>query len=206
MDNTASTVNGYEEFTYTFAEEKTINNGDEVCSFYTIVPIDVESWSDITLNLHQLTQTISGIEWNINSHVTLQGDLSESNPKWGATSEYVKDKIDFFFKDENGDPEGTETGSDGVYRFYLPLENITDLEKVLSAIFHKNVKLNLTNGTIFNEVLDNDYTFAIMNELMNDCLNILINGTQTYVISYAAWSNNYENFSNVSNKLKNQTE
>lgn len=45
-----------------------------------------------------------------------------------------------------------------------------------------------------------------MNELMNDCLNILINGTQTYVISYAAWSNNYENFSNVSNKLKNQTE
>ena len=80
------------------------------------------------------------------------------------------------------------------------------MEKVLSAIFHKNVKLNLINGTIFNEVLDNDYTFAIMNELMNDCLNILINGTQTYVISYAAWSNNYENFSNVSNKLKNQTE
>ena len=102
LDNTASTVNGYEEFTYTFAEEKTINNGDEVCSFYTIVPIDVESWSDITLNLHQLTQTISGIEWKINSHVTLQGDLSESNPKWGATSEYVKDKIDSLLSRKSG--------------------------------------------------------------------------------------------------------
>ena len=85
--NTAYYGNGYEEFTYTFAEEKTINNGDEVCSFYTIVPADVESWPDITLNLNQLTQTISGIEWKINSHVTLQGDLSESNPKWENSTE-----------------------------------------------------------------------------------------------------------------------
>ena len=102
LNNVASTGNGYEDFTYTFAEGKTINNGDEVCSFYTIVPIDVESWSDITLNLHQLTQTISGIEWKINSHVTLQGDLSESNPKWGATSEYVKDKIDSLLSRKSG--------------------------------------------------------------------------------------------------------
>ena len=199
LSNTAVAENGYENFTYTFAEGKEINDGEEVCSFYTIVPADVENWSDITLNLHQLTQTISGIEWKINSHVTLQGDLSEDNPKWGATSEYVKDKIDFFFKKEDGTSEGTASG--GAYRFYLPLENITDLEKVLSAIFHKNIKLNLTNGTIFNEVLDNDYTFAIINESINSYLNILINGTLTYVISYAAWSNNYENFSVVSNKL-----
>ena len=199
LSNTAVAENGYENFTYTFAEGKEINDGEEVCSFYTIVPVDVEDWSDITLNLHQLTQTISGIEWKSNSHVTLQGDLSESNPKWEATSEYVKDKIDFFFKKEDGTSEGTASGD--AYRFYLPLENITDLEKVLSAIFHKNVKLNLTNGIIFNEVLDNDYTFAIMNESMNGCLNILINGTLTYVISYAAWNNNYENFSVVSNKL-----
>ena len=36
------------------------------------------------------------------------------------------------------------------------------MEAVLSAIFHKNVELNLTqSGTIFEEVLDNDYTFKI---------------------------------------------
>ena len=87
LNNAASTGNGYEDFTYTFTEEKTINNGDEVCSFYTIVPHQVENNPDITLNLHQLTQTISGIEWKVNSHITLQGDLSESNPKWESSTE-----------------------------------------------------------------------------------------------------------------------
>ena len=87
LSNIAVAENGYEDFTYTFAEGKTINNGDEVCSFYTIVPINVEEYPDITLNLHQLTQTISGIEWKSNSHVTLQGDLSESNPKWENSTE-----------------------------------------------------------------------------------------------------------------------
>ena len=204
--NTAVAENGYEDFTYTFAEGKTINNGDEVCSFYTIVPADVEVWSEITLNLHQLTQTISGIEWKSNSHVTLQGDLSESNPKWGATSEYVKDKIDFFFNDENGKPEGTESG--GVYRFYLPLENITDLEEVLSAIFHKNVGLDLTkNDYIFEEFLDNDYTFAVRNNTNNKDLNILINNSITYNIYYGDFNiSDYQNFSVVSDKLNNQTE
>ena len=38
--------------------------------------------------------------------------------------------------------EGTLEG--GVYRFYLQEENMADLEAVLSAIFHKNVKLDLT--------------------------------------------------------------
>ena len=82
LDNAASTGNSYEDFTYTFTEGKTIGNGDEVCSFYTIVPDQVENNPDITLNLHQKTRTISGIDWKVNSHVTLQGDLSESNPKW----------------------------------------------------------------------------------------------------------------------------
>ena len=204
MSNTAFVEYGYENFTYTFAEEKTINNGDEVCSFYTIVPIDVESWPDITLNLHQLTQTISGIEWKINSHVTLQGNLSEDNANWGATSEYAQKQIDFFFKDENGDPVGYFEG--GAYRFYLQEEKITDLEAVLSAIFHKNVKLDLTPGIIFDEVLDNDYTFAIRNNTSDKYLDISINDNKTYVVSYNPDNDYYVNFSVVSDKLKNQTE
>ena len=205
LSNTASVEYGYEEFTYTFAEEKTISNGDEVCSFYTIVPIDVENWSEITLNLHQLTQTISGIEWKSNSHVTLQGDLSESNPKWGATSEYVKDKIDFFFKKEDGTSEGTL--GDGVYQFYLPPGNIADLEAVLSAIFHKNVELDLTKIMyIFEEVFDNDYTFAILNDPGSERLDIIINDNRTYTIYYGYYNVNYQNFSVVSDKLNNQTE
>ena len=200
LSNTAFVEYGYENFTYTFAEEKTINNGDEVCSFYTIVPADVENWSDITLNLHQLTQTISGIEWKSNSHVTLQGDLSESNPKWGATSEYVEEQIDFFFKNEDGTPVSE--------RFYLQKGKIEDLEAVLSAIFHKNVKLNLTqSGTIFEEELDDYYTFSIKYTTSMSTFKIYINDNETYTIYYSAQNlNGYADFSVVSDKLKNQTE
>ena len=200
-------LGGYKEFTYTFAKEKTIGNGEEVCSFYTIVPVDVEDWSDITLDLHQLKQTISGIEWKSNSHVTLQGDLSESNPKWGATKEYVEKQIDFFFNDENGNPEG-DLG-DGVYQFYLQPEDIADLEAVLSAIFHKNVKLDLTkSGVIFEEVfLDNDYTFMVINNTNSEGLDILINYVKTFYIFYGDLIyGDYERFSVVSNKLNQSTE
>ena len=205
LNNAASTGNDYEDFTYTFAEGKDIDDGDEVCSFYTIVPYQVENNPDITLNLHHLKQTISSIEWKINSHVTLQGDLSEDNPKWGATKEYVEKQIDFFFEKEDGTSEGYL--EDGVYKFYLSFGNITDLEKVLSAIFHKNVELDFTNNIIFGEELDNDYIFVIRNDSVSGCLNIFINDGLIYVISYADYnSDNYANFSDVSNKLKNQTE
>ena len=200
--NTASTGNGYEDFTYTFAEGKEINDGDEVCSFYTIVPADVEVWSDITLNLHQLTQTIYGIEWKSNSHVTLQGDLSEDNPKWGATKEYVEKQIDFFFKDEKGNPVGNL--EEGVYKFCLSPENKTDLAAVLSAIFHKNVELDFTkNRYIFEEVLDDDYTFAIRNTPISEYLDIFINDNKTYEVHYGYAVVNYQNFSVVSDKLNN---
>ena len=201
LNNVASTENGYENFTYTFAEGKTIDDGDEVCSFYTIVPHQVENNPDITLNLHHLTQTISSIEWKVNSHVTLQGDLSEDNPKWGATSEYVEEQIDFFFNDESGDPEGNIV--DGVCYFYLSLGNIADLEAVLSAIFHKNVELDFTkNSYIFEEVLDNNYTFAVRNNTGDKSLTIYINDSKTHMIYYNPWySDKYKDFSVVSSKL-----
>ena len=201
LNNAVSAGNGYEEFTYTFAEGKTINNGDEVCSFYTIVPADVESWPDITLNLHQLTQTISGIEWNINSHVTLQGDLSENNPKWGATSEYVQKQIDRFFKDDNGNPKGNDNG-DGIYCFNLPSTNINDLAAVIGAIFHETVEILLDNlGTIFDKELDN-FNFAIKYNGMY--IDININDVNKYRIYLD--DNQYENFSCVSNELNQSTE
>ena len=125
----------------------------------------------------------------------------------GATKEYVEKQIDFFFKNENGDPVGYFEG--GVYRFYLPEEKITDLKTVLSAIFHKNVELDLTtvNIIIFEEVLDNDYTFTIKSNRASKSLDILINNNKTYVVNYnPAYDGVYTNFSVVSDKLKNQTE
>lgn len=128
----------------------------EVASFYFISKDEAQS---VDVEFHLLKQTIESVPLAANTHVYLQGDLSEDNPKWGATSKYVEKQIDFFFKNENGMSEGTTEG--GVDKFYLPEGNIKDLEAVLSAIFHKNVKLDLTTtgGNIFNEVLDDNYTF-----------------------------------------------
>ena len=158
------------------------------------------------VEFHLLKQTIADVPLAANTHVTLQGDLSENNPKWGATSEYVKEQIDFFFKKEDGTSEGTASG--GVYRFYLPPGNIADLAAVLSAIFHKNVELDLTkNDYIFEEFLDDDYTFAVRNNANNKDLTILINNSITYNIHYGDLNiGGYQNFSDVSVKLNNQTE
>ena len=173
----------------------------EVLTTYIIPNPDDKA---VTFSAHDLAQTIDVVHLVANTNVTLQGDLSEDNPKWGATKEYVEKQIDFFFKDEKGDPVGYLEG--GAYRFYLPAENIADLEAVLSAIFHKNVKLGLTPGIIFDEVLDNDYTFEIRNNTNSKCLDISINDNKTYVVSYNHYNNYYVNFSVVSDKLKNQTE
>ena len=124
----------------------------EVLTTYIIPNPDDKA---VTFSAHDLAQTIDVVHLVANTNVTLQGDLSEDNPKWGATKEYVEKQIDFFFKKKNGDPEGYFEGD--VYRFYLQEEKIIDLEAVLSAIFHKNVELDLTPGIIFDEVLDNDY-------------------------------------------------
>ena len=172
----------------------------EVLTTYIIPNPDDKA---VTFSAHDLAQTIDVVHLVANTNVTLQGDLSEGNPKWGATKEYVEKQIDFFFKNENGDPVGYFEG--GAYRFYLPEEKITDLEAVLSAIFHKNVELNLTQfGTIFEEVLDNDFIFIIWNNNTYDkYLDILINDNKTYVVSYNPHYDYYVNFSVVSDKLRN---
>ncbi len=175
----------------------------EVASFY-FIPRDEEQ--DVDVEFHLLKQTIESVPLVANIHVYLQGDLSENNPKWGATSEYAQKQIDRFFKKEDGTSEGTLMN--GVYTFYLPPGNIAYLDAVLSAIFHKNVELDLTkNYYIFEEVLDNNYTFTVRNDIHSEVLDILINGNKTFRIYHKDWnSGNYQNFSVVSDKLNQSTE
>ena len=203
LDDAASTGNGHEDFTYTFAEGKTIGNGEEVCSFYTIVPYQVENNPDITLNLHHLTQAISGIEWKSNSHVTLQGDLSEGNPKWEATSEYAQKQILHFFYKDNGEQKGTSRNNR--YYFYLSKSSIEKLESVIGAIFHKEVKIQLYSGTVFDEALGDDFNLRIAynNNSVPEYLNIYVNDALFCYIAYADVNEyNYEDFSIVSDELK----
>ena len=189
--------------TKTFGASTDFAANSNVATFYFIPQSETQN---VDVEFHLLKQTIEDVPLAANSHVTLQGDLSEDNPKWGATSEYVKEKINFFFKKEDGTSEGTL--EDGTYNFYLPPGNITDLAAVLSAIFHKNVELDLTkNFYIFEEVLDNDYTFAVRNNSSSMRLDIFINNNKTFHILYTDWnSGNYQNFSVVSDKLNQSTE
>lgn len=174
----------------------------EVLTTYIIPNPDDKA---VTFSAHDLAQTIDVVHLVANTNVTLQGDLSEDNPKWGATKEYVEKQIDFFFKKADGTSEGTPVG--GVNRFYLSGGNMADLEAVLSAIFHKSVELDLTRfGNIFEEVLDNNYIFTINNNY-NKYLDILINNNRNYAVYYDASDEvNYQNFSVVSNKLNQPTE
>lgn len=184
----------------TFESATGVTANEEVGSFYFIPQED--EIQNVDVEFHLLRQTIAEVPLAANTHVTLQGDFSEDNPKWGATSDYVKKQIDYFFKNADGTSEGTP--DDGVNKFYLPEENITDLEAVLSAIFHKSVELALMGGIILEEVLDDDYTFTIRHNNSSKQFDVYINNSKTYVISYhPAYNDNYANFSVVSDKLRN---
>ena len=206
VDNPSASSYSKQTATKTFDTPTDFAANSNIATFY-FIPTDEAQ--DVDVEFHLLKQTIQNISLAANSHITLQGNLSENNPKWGATSEYAQKQINYFFKQKDGTTsEGTLNG--GVYRFYLPEEKITDLEAVLSAIFHKNVKLDLTlGGTIFKEVLDNDYTFTIRNNPISTgkYLSILINNNTTYIVSFHPWDDgSYANFSVVSNKLNQPTE
>ena len=59
----------------------------EVLTTYIILNPDDKA---VTFSAHDLAQTIDVVHLVANTNVTLQGDLSEDNPKWGATKEYVE--------------------------------------------------------------------------------------------------------------------
>ena len=207
VDNLSASSPSAHTATKTFDASTDFAVNDNIATFYFLPQNETQS---VDVEFHLLKQTIESVPLAANTHVTLQGNLSEDNPKWGATSEYAQKQINYFFKQNDGTTsEGTLDG--GVYRFYLPEEKKTDLEAVLSDILHKNVELDLTQfGTIFEEVLDNDYTFTIKNNpvSISKILDILINNNnKTYTIYYnPMYDGYYKNFSVVSDKLKNQTE
>lgn len=172
----------------------------EVASFY-FIPRDEEQ--DVDVEFHLLKQTIESVPLVANIHVYLQGDLSENNSKWGATKEYAEKQIDRFFKDENGNPKGDNMG-DGIYRFSLSPDRISELEAVIGAIFHEKVEIQLGGLTVFEKNLEEDYIFQINYDIFSQHLAIYINYNLLYII-HLNYSQ-YEDFSDVSNVLKQSTE
>ena len=131
VDNPSASSYSKQTATKTFDTPTDFAANSNIATFY-FIPTDEAQ--DVDVEFHLLKQTIQNISLAANSHITLQGNLSENNPKWGATSEYAQKQINYFFKQKDGTTsEGTLNG--GVYRFYLPEENITDLEAVFKCYF-----------------------------------------------------------------------
>jgi len=120
ISKSSPSTGNYKTFSYTFDAGRTINDGDEICSFYTIAPSNNNELSDITLKLYVYSRTISDVDLQANTHIVLQGNLSEAQEESEA---YKKETFLSCFYDENGNPKGDLMNS-GIYRFRSSEESV----------------------------------------------------------------------------------
>ena len=201
VDNPSSSSYSEQTTTKTFDASTGFEANSNIATFY-FIPTDEAQ--DVDVEFHLLKQTIQNISLAANTHVTLQGDLSENNTKWGATKEYAEKQIKHFFYKDNGEQKGTS--SNGGYYFYLPKSEIEKLESVIGAIFHKEVEIRLDKLIVFDETLGDDFNLCIMYNKSGvpEYLAIYVNDGPLCSIAYTDDSTyGYDNFSIVSNELNN---
>ena len=187
--------------TKTFDTSANFTANSNIATFYFIPTSETQS---VDVEFHLLKQTIESVPLAANTHVTLQGNLSEDNPNWGATSKYVEEQIKHFFTNEDGNSKGTP-GTNGYY-FYLPESDIDKFESVIGAILHEEVEISLDGfGTILEKEFEDDYIFSIRNDIYSEILTIYIGYTPVYNICYSPYNTNYDNFSIVSDVLEQST-
>ena len=197
VDNLSASSPSAHTATKTFDASTDFAVNDNIATFYFLPQNETQS---VDVEFHLLKQTIESVPLAANTHVTLQGDLSENNSKWGATSEYVQKQIEHFFLKEDGNSKGTP-GSNGYY-FYLPRSDIYKFESVIGAILHEEVEISLDGfGTILEKEFEDGYIFQIRNDDILENLIIYINDTSTYNISYASYNVGCESFTTVSDVL-----
>ena len=198
VDNLSASSPSAHTATKTFDASTDFAVNDNIATFYFLPQNETQS---VDVEFHLLKQTIESVPLAANTHVTLQGDLSENNSKWGATSEYAQKQIEHFFLKEDGNSKGTP-GSNGYY-FYLPRSDIYKFESVIGAILHEEVEISLDGfGTILEKEFGDDYIFQIRNDTILENLIIYINNTPTYNISYASYNVGYESFTIISDVLE----
>ena len=197
VDNPSASPYSKQTATKTFDTPTDFAANSNIATFYFIPKSETQS---VDVEFHLLKQTIESVPLAANTHVTLQGNLSEDNPNWGATSKYVEEQIKHFFTNEDGNSKGTP-GTNGYY-FYLPKSDIDKFESVIGAILHEEVEISLGGfGTILVKEFEDDYIFQISNDTIIENLAIFINCTSMYNISYASYNAGYENFTTVSDVL-----
>ncbi len=185
----------------TFNASTNFAANENIATFYFLPQNETQS---VDVEFHLLKQSIESVPLAANTHVTLQGNLSENNSKWGATSEYVQKQIEHFFLKEDGNSKGTP--GDGGNYFYLQRNDIDKFESVIGAILHEEVEISLDkNLTILEKEFEDGYIFTISNNTTIEILTIFINYTSMYKISYSSYDTGYDSFTIVSDVLEQST-
>ena len=107
VDNPSASSYSKQTAMKTFDTPTDFAANSNIATFY-FIPTDEAQ--DVDVEFHLLKQTIQNISLAANSHITLQGDLSESSSKWEATNEYIETKFRSYFFDGNDQPKGTYFG------------------------------------------------------------------------------------------------
>ena len=125
----------------------------------------------ITLGAHEMTQTISDVPLAANTHVTLQGDLSESSDKWGIpTLPYIEDMFRSYFYGDNGFPKGYNSQPELGYEYQNgTIENVTLLMRKITCNDSFEIP---SDGRV--RITDNLY----LNSAMPICITITYNNTE----------------------------
>lgn len=164
ISKSSPSAGNYKTFSYTFDAGRTINDGDEICSFYTIAPSNKNELTDITLKLYVYSRTISDVDLQANTHIVLQGDLSEAQEKSEA---YKKETFLSCFYDENGNPKGDPMDISGIYIFRSSEESVKILlesylqipfpisgNKIVDKFGYKIICIDLEQGYVYITIKD----------------------------------------------------
>lgn len=103
----AATGSDTQHVTHTFGSNASIGKAVSIFSFYNLATSNANS---VTLTFcNDYTLTISNVNLQANTHVTLQGDLSSKNSSWIVPEEKRKEVFLLCLFDENGFPKGEQT-------------------------------------------------------------------------------------------------
>ena len=107
VDDPSASSYSEQTATKTFDTPADFEANSNIATFYFIPTSETQ---EVDVEFHLLKQTIENVSLAANTHVTLQGDLSESSSKWEATNEYIETKFRSYFFDGNDQPKGTYFG------------------------------------------------------------------------------------------------
>ena len=156
----------------------------EVLSTYVIPQ---QGNNTITLAAHGMSQAIEDVPLAANTHVTLQGDLSESNSKWGnPTDAYIEEKFRSYVFDDNGAPKGYERFQSGTNYYYKG--TLSEVTLFIREIIRDD-SFEMQNADIFSYALTdniscmkdyNNFIFSLPPELGNFGIYVVDSQTANY--------------------------